>query len=154
MKLEKRLTLPALTICNFNLIKNDSVKDPKTRQLLTQLFSPDLNITFIKNLGDEFLSTVSLNEILSKGTPELHQTFLICTLFIDHVGCQNILRKKKTENGYCFTFGSEEHNQTVETQMTGHNGGVSFMIWLDQNNYFVGDGFSAGIKVGYSFKKI
>ena len=149
MKLERRLTLPALTICSYNLITNDSVKDPQTRQLLQEYYAEDTNLDAIENLGDEFLETVSLRDLLLKGSPQVQKTFSLCWVFNDIVSCYNILRRKKTENGYCFIFGSKEHNKTIQTQLTGVEGGVSFLLWLDQDNYFIGDGFSAGVKVGF-----
>ena len=149
MKLERRLTLPALTICNYNLITNDSVKDPRTRQLLQEYYAEDTKMDVIENLGDEFLETFSLRDLLIKGSPQVQRTFSLCWVFNDIVSCYKLLRRKKTENGYCFIFGSKEHNKTIQTQLTGVEGGVSFLLWLDQDNYFIGDGFSAGVKVGF-----
>ena len=145
INLEKKLTLPAVTICNLNLIKNDSVEDSETRDLLKNLYVPHPNVNFIESLGDDFLQNVSLRKIFVDGSPT--ESFLYCTLFLDIVDCNKIVTRKITETGYCHTFGAEEPKQNYDTQVTGVSGGVSFLVLLQQNNYFISEGFSAGIKV-------
>ena len=147
MKLERNLTFPAITICNFNLIKNDSVTDTKTRELLKALFVQP-NITSIENLGEDFLETVSLRDIFIKGSPALNDTFQMCQWLNEYMDCGTLLTRKAIDFGHCDTFGSKENNNTYTVQTTGYLDGVTFTMWLNQDNYFIGDGSSSGIRVG------
>ena len=144
---EKNMTFPAITICNFNLIKNDSVTDPKTRALLKELFMKLPNITFIEELGHDFLSNVSLRELFANGTPGIEETFLICLWLRDYFDCRDLLVPKETDFGHCYSFGSKDNNETYTVHTPGYQDGVTFTMWLNQDNYFIGDTSSAGIKV-------
>ena len=154
LTLDKTLTFPAVTFCNFNLIKNNSVSDSRTRTLLKELYMKLPNVTLIKSLGDDYLKTVSLRDVFIKGTPLLNETFVMCQWLTDFQNCRKFLIEKVTESGHCYTFGAKEKNQTYTVKTTGYLAGASFVLWLNQNNYFIGDASSAGIKVSlilYSF---
>ena len=148
MTIEKNMTFPAVTICNFNLIKNDSVTDLKTRALLKELYMKfPLNITFIQELGDDFLNNVSLRQLFVNGTPTIEETFLLCQWLTDFHHCSELLRPKETDFGYCYTFNSKDNNRTYTILTDGITDGVTLTMWLNQDNYFIGDTSSAGIKV-------
>ena len=147
MTIEKNMTFPAVTLCNFNLIKNDSVTDPKTRALLKELYMKAPNITFIQELGDDFLRNVSLRQLFANGTPTIEETFILCQWLTDFHDCDDLITPKETEIGYCYTFGSKDSNETYTIQTDGLADGVSLTMWLNQDNYFIGDTSSAGIKV-------
>ena len=147
MELEKNLTFPAVTICNFNLIRNDSITDSKTRELLMALFMLEPNRSYIENLDEEFLESVSIREIMAKGSPSVNDTFRLCFWLGEFIECEKLLTRKARKQGHCDTFGSSEDGDMYTVQTTGFNDGLTLTIWLNQDNYFIGDGYSAGIRV-------
>ena len=150
--MEDSLEFPAITICNFNMVQNESVTDPKTRELLKEMYLEEIvNISAIYNLGEEFLSTVNIHDIFMNGRPKLSNTFRECRWIKETLPCENVLTKRRTRKGYCYTFGAKESNRSYSVQTTGIKAGVRFMLYVGQKKYFIGEDESAGVQVTTHF---
>lgn len=147
--MEDKLQFPAVTICNFNFLRNNSVNDSKTRDLLKEMYLKETNLTAVESLGDEFLKSINLNNIFMDGSPELDDTFRQCRWIKDVLPCKDVMLKRRTRKGYCYTFGSKEMKRTYSVQTPGTKAGVMFLLFVNQQNYLIGDDESAGFKVSY-----
>ena len=78
---------PAVTICNFNLIKNDSVTDFITQLLLKTTYLDDqwnteeqrkFQFKELYKFDEDFVTTVSVRSLFLNGSPTLETTIKKC----------------------------------------------------------------------------
>ena len=81
--MEDNPVFPAVTICNFNLIKKDSVTDPMTQLLLKAMYLDEQwegtrVRNQLKNMNKYFVENVSVRSLFLKGSPTLETSIKTC----------------------------------------------------------------------------
>ena len=82
--MEDNPVFPAVSICNFNLIKHDSVTDHMAQLLLKAMYLDDQWNTErqtteqIKELDEHFLKNVSIRTLFLNGSPSLEESVKKC----------------------------------------------------------------------------
>ena len=81
--MEDNLLFPAVTICNFNLIKKDSLKDPYAQILLKVMYLDEQweeqrARLHLQSMNKYYLETVSVKSLFLNGSPSLQKSIIKC----------------------------------------------------------------------------
>ena len=151
------MEFPAISVCNYNLIRDDSITDSTVRKLLKDMYfearwyTRESTLKAVKNLGDEFLNTISLRELFINGSTDLEELFMECQWIQEDFECGDHIKLRRTGSSFCYTFNDGEGASDYSVRTTGSKSGVRFTLWVDQGNYYIGDEDSAGFKVVHLF---
>ena len=81
--MEDNLIFPAVTICNFNLIRKDSLTDPNAQILLKAMYLDEQweeqrARLHLQSLNKYYLETVSVKSLFLNGSPSLQNSIITC----------------------------------------------------------------------------
>ena len=149
---QKPLDFPSLTICNFNVFRKSFLQsDAFTAAIAEELDDPE---TSNLNLSDPALiekaNTYDLLQIARDGSHKVEEMFIKCTWKSREVYCSEVLTPITTSMGLCFTFNSLEHQRVhgpMQVSRPGASQSFTFLVNVQQDDYFLQNGDSAGIKV-------
>lgn len=91
------------------------------------------------------------NEMTLNASHTLEEMITSCKWQSKEVTCVDYITKTLTALGHCYTFNSAEYihkNGRLTVSRTGISAGLQLTINVQQDEYFVQIGYSAGIRVG------
>lgn len=153
VKFVKELSYPAITICNMSPYKQSAVNasPAMTSHLLHSsrlgVIMPPLN--YSDPLYAELNHAFS-DDWLDKVSFDIKDLFVVCVNKRVVVSCYDILTRKITQWGTCFTYNNYEKVETegrVNGSMTGSATALTFYINIQQSEYVFNTNIAAGVKV-------
>lgn len=150
------MELPAVTVCNLNLLKKSFMEEDSfmgnvflaTDSLTESESNVNLSDPEVKARVDEY----DLKEVFQKGAFTLDEMLSYCTYQSIPVNCSTYFTQVLTGMGFCYTLNAREFiakNGGVKVSRSGIQYGFSVAINVNQDEYFVQSGDSAGVQVSH-----
>ncbi|ELU06887.1 hypothetical protein CAPTEDRAFT_218320 [Capitella teleta] len=148
------MELPAVTVCNLNMLKKSFMEEDSfmgnvflaTDSLTESESNVNLSDPEVKARVDEY----DLKEVFQKGAFTLDEMLSYCTYQSIPVNCSTYFTQVLTGMGFCYTLNAREFiakNGGVKVSRSGIQYGFSVAINVNQDEYFVQSGDSAGVQV-------
>lgn len=133
------IVFPSVTICNLNPVRLSYAKENNLSQLLTHVYSLDIDDAVCKDLArTHTLRDKTLRNILYEGRMMLDDFVLGC-IFAGSDGslydCKKNLSLTLTNLGYCYSFNSDPAAKVVTVSNSGARYGLGMVLDIDQENY-------------------
>ena len=148
VKQQETVAMPAITICAYNMITYSRIEHFFPEVDLDQVVASFVSTDFTSEEGNvtELLgmSQRVAYELLS---PTINGTFLQCKVGRRIIDCSQIITRRLTNRGYCFTVFSREYvheNGEQQSNVATKNGGISFVLDANPDDYFLATDYSAG----------
>lgn len=151
---ETPMDFPAVTICNFNMIRKSLVPESSIMEyVIRSLFPSGYGYEppdFSNSTKLALANKMNMTELVYNSAPKFEDMFLACYWISREINCSEYFTPTITPMGLGFTFNSEEFirtNGSMKVYRTGSEQGLHIRLNVEQDDYFYGMSASAGFKV-------